>query len=1087
MSVLADKLPLIELPIGEYKRCLGIIEVERGDAKSLLPLVGVQITGTVADRIATINLKQTFRNSFAEHLEAVYIFPLSGGCVVSDFELRVGTRVVKGVVKERQEARRQYQDALDQGKRAALLEQERDDVFTMQVGNVAPNEEVTVLLTYSERLPYFENGKTELRLPLVVAPRFIPGAAVDRGNVGQGTEFDTNIVSDASRITPPRLTPGFDPKTALSINVEILQTDLSGADSVSELSCSQHATQLGLGSGVIKVELSRGDERLNRDFVLSWRLTSKAVKSSLMVFHHSDGAHYGMLSIMPPKRDGFLGLARDVVFVLDRSGSMMGLKMQSAARACSMLLHTLSPSDRFAIQAFDDKVEWMLPRRHSSRIGMFFPADEEWIEKGDQYLREVTARGGTVLDSAINDALSTVKLRSDADVRIPIVVLITDGEVGNEAQILKRIQKDIGDARVFTVGVDTAVNSGLLRRLAGLGGGTATFVSPGTDLERALRSVAREIGEPLITDLEISGSDGVKVDAASMSELPDLFAGRAVTSFFKLSGNGSVRVRGRWSDGRQFDEKVKARSLKLPAIAQLWAKAHITDMEDSFRLTPSDALRQQIVRISEQHSVLTKFTAFIAVDHAEIVNNNGYLHTVVQPVEAPEGWGQASMSMPAVPSSAGGALPRAAASSLMGQLARSQRRARGEAESGNRADEGPSNLNEATGAYAPVNDSLACLGGNLSAPEEPAIEKSKRQLSDAVGGGTGGTGGRMKSLSRENASPMSESPMPAAKEEQSVDAVSSRPAPGAPSEQLSQPSLKKDAAKSAPAPASAPAVADGPALSQSASCHEYGESAPMPSAPAPVSFGSAQTAGKVAHPAGGSAPPVGGSAPPVDGSAPAPSMPPSAPPAPGQAPLSSQPNSNAPLRAPIQDSGKLLHSDSEADELTSSGGCWSATPAASWSPSPAASSPTAPGGGGVFQRIGEFLGGALHQSEKRESIAILQRVNLLKETLERYLQDLRNGSLPDGQALESARQELLEFVSQAECGTELPLLQKFLRSQLKELTQSLKQTGVNAAGLVPLWERHFKAFEEALTETTKQLAGSSSSSDDKGKFWEQSI
>jgi Ca-activated chloride channel family protein len=341
-----------------------------------------------------------------------------------------------------------------------------------------------------------------------------------------------------------------------------------------------------------------------------------------------------MVSLLPPAREGYLGTPRDVVFVLDRSGSMEGVKMASAARACALLLRTLSPRDRFAVQAFDNVVEWM--------PGGFSQADEGGIDRGEKWLRGVFSRGGTELDSAMGAAFAKIR-EVAAEGRVPVVVLLTDGQVGDESSVLKRLQSSLGDARVFTVGIDTAVNGGFLMRLAALGGGTSTLVEPGARLEEALQAVGREIGTPLVTDLRIAG----EVSDAAPARLPDLFAGRASAAFFRYGG-GRVTVSGRRSDGGEYQEVLEAREAPLSALDHLWARARVMDLEDEFRATHSDAVKKEIIALSVKHAVLTRFTAFVVID-SEVVNKGGKQRTVVQPVAEPAEWAPQTRSVGAGP------------------------------------------------------------------------------------------------------------------------------------------------------------------------------------------------------------------------------------------------------------------------------------------------------------------------------------------------------------------------------------------------------------------------------------------------------
>ncbi len=661
---------MVEVPAAR-QRGFGELRCTSPEGRRTLPLAGVTLRAKVADRVAEVTVEQRFQNPFAQALEATYIFPLAGGSAVSRFELQVGARILKGKVDERGQAREQYQRALAQGKRAALLEQERDDVFTVQVGNLPPGEEVIVRLAYAEKLPFFEDGTTELRLPLVVAPRYIAGAAIDTPeNAGRGTEDDTDRVQDASRITPPRLAPGFDPKVALQLSVELLHGAGAGAMGLAELSCSQHATRLASGPETALVSLAREQEPLDRDFVLRWRVAGEKVVSTLLVHRGAEGEGYGLLSIVPPRQRA-LAAPRDVVFVVDRSGSMDGEKMASAARACSTLLETLGPRDRFALQAFDNDIEWfeLAPTPRGGPV--LVAADQASVEKGKKWLRGIEARGGTEVTQALGAALQLAAGKS-AEQRTAVVVLLTDGEVGDESTALKQVQESLGGARVFTVGIDTAVNDGFLKRLAALGRGTASFVEPGAQLEQALVAIAREIGAPVAVDLQIEadeGAGGVELASLAPARLPDLFAGRAATCSLRLPAarNGrarskkaaepiSVRVTGRYADGSKLSLTVEVREAGLPALAQLWARARVADLEDRFRIAPGperEVLKDEIVALAIRHTLLTRFTAFVVVDESEVVNPSGLQQQVTQPVQMPAGWAaNTQMAPPASPTRA---------------------------------------------------------------------------------------------------------------------------------------------------------------------------------------------------------------------------------------------------------------------------------------------------------------------------------------------------------------------------------------------------------------------------------------------------
>lgn len=599
------------------------------DRKRALPLAGLEIKTRVLEGVSDTDMIQRFENPYDTPIEAVYTFPLPGAAAVYAFSLKVGERIVSGKVQERQAARAAYQQALDQGHRAALMEQERDDVFTMQVGNLPAGESIEVHLSFCQQLDFREEGLFELRLPTVVAPRYIPGAVKESDDTGLGVESDTDIVPDASRITPPRLAPGFDPNVDFKLSVELM---LPKGESLGALASSQHIVETSLSAERVLIELSREHERLNRDFVLRWRSGSAVLSSRLSTVKGPEGESYGLLQLVAPAAAALLETGRDVIFLVDRSGSMGDYKMASASQACSLLLDSMGPRDRYAVLAFDDQMEWLEP------TSVWQSADEAGRALGHGFLSKIDSRGGTELFEAIQQSLQKVRVRGENPRNAPILVVLTDGQVGDESRILKSIQQELGEAVVYTIGIDTALNDSFLTRLARLGGGTSVSVSPGEKLTAALKQIAGEIGYPALWDLEAGLSE------YAPDPLPDLYQGRSLSVFFKGPAPDVLKAQGAKGAVKL---PLTAQAVDFPALPRLWAKARIQALEDQFRLASYDAdkkqqLKEAMIALSTEHQLLCRFTAWLAVDSAEVIAGHEDRTQIVQPVEMPDAW---SMNM----------------------------------------------------------------------------------------------------------------------------------------------------------------------------------------------------------------------------------------------------------------------------------------------------------------------------------------------------------------------------------------------------------------------------------------------------------
>lgn len=595
---------------------LGALSTERGN----LALHRLDVRTTITGLAARTVVVQGFVNPHDVPLEATYIFPLPDRGAVTAMTMTVGDREIVADLQERAQARQAYEDAIATGHRASIAEEERPDVFTMRVGNISPGERIEAALTIVGPLP-FDDGEATFRFPLVIAPRYVPGHPLAGRQAGTGWAADTDVVPDASRITPPVLLPGFPNPLALSIEVTV---DPAGLPQPMVRS-SLHA--ISSAEGLVTV--SPG-ERVDRDFVLRLSYGDAAMSSLVVVPDRKSGNSNDTegtfeLTVVPPQGAGATR-AKDVVLLLDRSGSMGGWKMVAARRAAARIVDSLTADDRFAVLTFDHAVD--APAGLPDGLA---PASDRNRFRAVEHLSRVDARGGTELREPL---LRGLGLLAGPDARDRMLVLVTDGQVGNEDDILASTVPLTNGVRVHTVGIDEAVNAGFLGRLACAGGGRCELVESEDRLDVAMDAIHRRIATPLATGLRLAGS---VVHDVTPTRLPDLVSGVPLVIRGRFRGAPPrVRLTGQTRDGGAWQVEPEPTTVDAPAVRQIWARALLRDLEDGYAVTPSAPLEARIVTTSLRFGVLCRFTAFVAIDPHR--SAEGDLHRIVQPVESPRGW-----------------------------------------------------------------------------------------------------------------------------------------------------------------------------------------------------------------------------------------------------------------------------------------------------------------------------------------------------------------------------------------------------------------------------------------------------------------
>lgn len=597
-----------------------------GQMKGQCPLKHTAVRAEISGFLSRVVVTQNFENPFKEKIEAVYVFPLPQNAAVDDMTMVIGERVVRGKILPREEAQAVYEAARASGQVASLLDQERPNIFTQSVANILPGEKIKITISYVETLKY-DNGAYEFVFPMVVAPRYVPGAATSQ-RVGNSFAPNTDQVPDAKRITPRPVPMGT--RAGHDISLDITLDAGMAIDSVDSKTHQVSIERPSLGSA--KIKLKDLDTIPNKDFILRFDVSGSAIRDAVITHRLDKGGFFTMILQPPDRVTAEDVMPKELVFVLDTSGSMGGFPIEKAKETMKLALQNLYPSDAFNLITFSGDTHILFDQP--------VPATRENLEKAQAFLASRQGGGGTEMMTAIKAALEP----SDKQDHVRIVCFLTDGLVGNDMAIIDEVKKH-PNARVFAFGIGSSVNRFLLDEISEEGRGEVQYVGLNDDGSAAAKRFHERIRNPLLTDISVEW-DGVNVSDVYPRRIPDLFSAKPVvlTGRYLNSGNGTLRLKGKMA-GNDFVREIPvsfpendARHDVLPA---LWARQRIGDLmtQDYTGIqqqTVRSDLKETITQLGIEYRLMTQFTSFVAVEEM-VVTDGGKPRRIDVPIEAPEG------------------------------------------------------------------------------------------------------------------------------------------------------------------------------------------------------------------------------------------------------------------------------------------------------------------------------------------------------------------------------------------------------------------------------------------------------------------
>lgn len=577
----------------------GQLVADHGGRKIVLPLLQSDYVVHIDGTVATVEVTQSFSNPSDVPLNARYLFPLNQHAAVFAMKMEVGDEIIEAIIQEKEKAQKTFDEAKAEGKAAALLTQHRPNMFTQNIANLMPGQLIKVSLSYVQSVPKIDD-RYELVVPMVVSPRFGQSATAQTGDLAGWQLADLPAYPNVAGLNLP--------KDQVAPRVTLTATVRAGMP-ILGLGSDSHALTITGNDQAKSLAFRHGAEVDNRDLILRYSLSGDSLQAGVLDHFDADGG-YVSITVEPPNIvPDAMATPRELTFLIDTSGSQEGEPLQASQKFMSVALEALRPSDFFRIVQFESSV--------TSFSKNAVKATPENIQAGQRFVSKLAAGGGTDIDTAIRAAFEARPITGT----LPIVVFLSDGLVGNEADVIKRVRKNIGERRIYSFGVGASVNRYLMDGVASEGRGYARYIDPTDDATEVAIRFASALKTPILTDVEL---DWGSLDVADVSPeiLPDLFAGDAIRIFarYKTGGKHTVTIKGKVNGvyaelPMQIDLASTPTNGTSRALPLIWARSQIAakTLDYNTEMGDKDALKKAVVRLGLAHSLQSQFTSFVAV------------------------------------------------------------------------------------------------------------------------------------------------------------------------------------------------------------------------------------------------------------------------------------------------------------------------------------------------------------------------------------------------------------------------------------------------------------------------------------------